>query len=236
MLMLENGEMYFGHPIGGKGVGAEKISIGEICFNTSMTGYQEIISDPSYAGQIIGFTFPHIGNVGTNAHDNEREKISARGVILGAGVTSPSNWRSETELHEWMQKHRLLGITGVDVRALTHKIRDHGAMKGAICHDETGQFNPEMLKRMSKALHAWGLKGGGLKGMDLAQEVSVKTTSSWKEGVFDLDTGDLDTGIMPSITHKERGRNAWWHWILGRNIISCDALPRWDVRWNSCPL
>ena len=119
ILVLENKTVFRG-----MGIGYQGTATGEICFNTSLTGYQEIISDPSYAGQIINFTFPHIGNVGTNNEDLESDKVWTRGVIFNSEITNPSNYRSLKTLDEWLKKHRIVGITGLDTRSLTNFIRD----------------------------------------------------------------------------------------------------------------
>ena len=127
ILVLDNKTVFRG-----MGLGYQGEATGEICFNTSLTGYQEIISDPSYAGQIINFTFPHIGNVGTNNEDLESDKIWTRGVIFNSEITSPSNYRSLANLDKWLKKNKIVGITGVDTRSLTNFIRDYGAPKGTI--------------------------------------------------------------------------------------------------------
>ena len=127
VLVLENKKVFKGI-----GIGYQGEATGEVCFNTSLTGYQEIISDPSYAGQIINFTFPHIGNVGTNKEDHESDKIWTRGVIINSEITSPSNYRSFTHLDAWLKKNKIVGITGLDTRSLTNFIRDKGAPKGTI--------------------------------------------------------------------------------------------------------
>ena len=127
ILVLENKTIFKGI-----GLGYEGEATGEVCFNTSLTGYQEIISDPSYAGQIINFTFPHIGNVGTNTEDLESEKIWTRGVIFNSEITDPSNYRSLLNLNYWLKKNKIVGITGLDTRSLTNYIRDKGAPKGTI--------------------------------------------------------------------------------------------------------
>ena len=127
ILVLENKSIFRG-----VGLGYQGEATGEVCFNTSLTGYQEIISDPSYAGQIINFTFPHIGNVGTNKEDLESEKIWTRGVIFNSEITSPSNYRSLQSLDYWLKKNKIVGITGLDTRSLTNFIRDKGAPKGTI--------------------------------------------------------------------------------------------------------
>ena len=127
ILVLENKSVYKGIGLGYKGE-----ATGEVCFNTSLTGYQEIISDPSYAGQIINFTFPHIGNVGANNEDIESDKIWTRGVIFNSEITNPSNYRSLQNLDKWLKKNKIVGITGLDTRSLTNFIRDKGAPKGTI--------------------------------------------------------------------------------------------------------
>ena len=144
----------------GYGFGAETTGVGEVCFNTSMTGYQEIMTDPSYAGQLITFTFPHIGNTGANPDDVETHTPFALGMIVrNPGVTGPSNWRTTAPLQAWLAAHKLPGISGIDTRALTRHIRDNGAPKGALCYREDGQFDIEELQEM---VASWpGLKGHG---------------------------------------------------------------------------
>ena len=168
ILVLDNKSIFKGLGLGYKGV-----ATGEVCFNTSITGYQEIISDPSYAGQIINFTFPHIGNVGTNKEDIESDKIWTRGVIFNSEITSPSNYRSLKNLDEWLRKNKIVGITGLDTRNLTNYIRDNGAPRGTISNTKTGNFNIKKLINTS-------LKWPGLKGLDLAKEVSTKNIYKWK--------------------------------------------------------
>ena len=131
ILVLENKTIFKGI-----GLGCQGNATGEICFNTSLTGYQEIISDPSYAGQIINFTFPHIGNVGTNNEDLESDQIWTRGVIFNSEITNPSNYRSMKNLDEWLKKNKIVGITGLDTRSLTNFIRDKGAPKGTISNNK----------------------------------------------------------------------------------------------------
>ncbi len=157
----------------GIGLGYEGTATGEVCFNTSLTGYQEIISDPSYAGQIINFTFPHIGNVGTNNEDLESDKIWTRGAIFNSEITSPSNYRALQTLDEWLKKNKIVGLTGLDTRSLTNFIRDKGAPKGTISNNKKGKFNIKKLINIS-------IKWPGLDGLDLAKEVSTKKTYSWK--------------------------------------------------------
>ena len=157
----------------GIGIGYQGTSTGEVCFNTSLTGYQEIISDPSYAGQIINFTFPHIGNVGTNNEDLESDKVWTKGAIFNSEITSPSNYRSLKTLDEWLKKNKIVGLTGLDTRSLTNLIRDKGAPKGTISNNKQGKFNVKKLINMS-------IKWPGLNGLDLAKEVSTKKTYTWK--------------------------------------------------------
>ena len=157
----------------GIGLGYQGTSTGEVCFNTSLTGYQEIISDPSYAGQIINFTFPHIGNVGTNNEDLESDKVWTKGVIFNSEITSPSNYRALRTLDEWLKKNKIVGLTGLDTRSLTNFIRDKGAPKGTISNNKKGKFN-------IKKLINYSIKWPGLNGLDLAKEVSTKKTYSWK--------------------------------------------------------
>ena len=168
VLVLENKTIFKGI-----GLGCQGEATGEICFNTSLTGYQEIISDPSYAGQIINFTFPHIGNVGTNNEDLESNKIWTRGVIFNSEITSPSNYRSLKNLDEWLKKNKIVGITGLDTRSLTNFIRDKGAPKGTISNNKKGIFNIKKLINIS-------IKWPGLNGLDLAKDVTTKKTYTWK--------------------------------------------------------
>ncbi len=156
----------------GRGIGAAGKTVGEICFNTSMTGYQEILTDPSYAGQIITFTFPHIGNTGTNGEDIEAAKPVARGLIVREDITNQSNWRADNNFYQWLINNSLSGISGIDTRALTRLIRDHGAPNAIICHAPDGQFD-------LPALHAEAAAWPGLEGMDLAKEVSCATPYEW---------------------------------------------------------
>jgi len=157
-LVLENNKIF-----NGIAIGARKTVVGEVCFNTSMTGYQEIISDPSYAGQIINFTFPHIGNVGTNLSDNETLKPYTKGVIINCDISNPSNFRSIQHLDEWLKTHEIPGICNVDTRDITNLIRDFGALKGSLSTLSKVKIND--LKKINKD---WS----GLNGLDLAKEVT----------------------------------------------------------------
>ncbi len=168
ILVLENKKVFKGI-----GIGYQGEATGEVCFNTSLTGYQEIISDPSYAGQIINFTFPHIGNVGTNKEDHESDKIWAKGVIINSEITSPSNYRSFLHLDSWLKKNKIVGITGLDTRSLTNFIRDKGAPKGTISYSKKGKFNINKLTNST-------IKWSGLKNLDLAEVVSTQKNYIWK--------------------------------------------------------
>ncbi len=168
ILVLENKKVFKGI-----GIGYQGVATGEVCFNTSLTGYQEIISDPSYAGQIINFTFPHIGNVGTNHEDHESDKIWTRGVILNSEITNPSNYRSFSHLDYWLKKNKIIGITGLDTRNLTNFIRDKGAPKGTICYSNKGKFSINKLTNTT-------IKWSGLKNLDLAEIVSTRKNYIWK--------------------------------------------------------
>ena len=147
ILVLQNGKFFKG-----QGLGYQGTATGEVCFNTSITGYQEIISDPSYAEQIINFTFPHVGNVGTNNEDHESDKIWTKGVIINTEITEPSNYRSLKHLDEWLKKNKIVGITGIDTRNLTNTIRDKGAPKGTISFAKNGKFN---IKKLHNKTQKW---------------------------------------------------------------------------------
>jgi carbamoyl-phosphate synthase small subunit len=166
----------------GAGIGATGTVVGEVCFNTSMTGYQEILTDPSYAGQIITFTFPHIGNVGANDEDVETETPAARGLVLRAPISEPSNQRARQHLDRWLEGHGLVGISGIDTRRLTRRIRDGGAPSGALCHLASGV--PEVAALEAQA-QAWP----GLEGMDLAQDVSCTQSYAWAQTRWSLEGG-----------------------------------------------
>ena len=140
ILILDDGTYFKGRSFGSK-----KTSIGEICFNTSMTGYQEIITDPSYAGQIISFTFPHIGNIGTNNFDNEGQTKSIAGIVVRQTPTNPSNWRSEQTFDDWLKLNDISGISGIDTRMLTKIIRKYRSCNALIAFNELGRFNIEEL-------------------------------------------------------------------------------------------
>ena len=179
VLVLASGEVVWG-----RGFGAEGQAVGEVCFNTAMTGYQEVMTDPSYAGQIINFTFPHIGNVGTNPEDVEALNPHALGAIVRQDVTDPSNFRSTQHFDAWMKSNGRIGISGIDTRALTRLIRVAGAPNAVIAHSASGDFDvPAMLARAK----AWA----GLEGMDLAKDVTTLQTYGWDQGLWKLGAGYL---------------------------------------------
>ncbi len=173
-LVLADGTVFLGI-----GLGAVGDAEGEVCFNTAMTGYQEILTDPSYAAQIVAFTFPHIGNVGANSEDMEGSSpaanAAARGAIFRATPTPPSNWRSEDTLDAWLKKRNVIALAGIDTRALTKRIREQGMPNGVIAHAPDGKFDLDALKAKAKAWH-------GLDGLDLAKDVTTAQTYVVSEG------------------------------------------------------
>jgi carbamoyl-phosphate synthase small subunit len=176
-LVLASGEVFWG-----RGAGAHGKRTGEVCFNTSITGYQEILTDPSYAGQIIAFTFPHVGNVGTNPEDLESTTPAALGCVLRADITEPASWRAAGHLDQWLKSMGLPAVTGVDTRRLTRLIRDGGAPTGCIVHAEPGAIDVAALRAEAAA---WP----GLEGMDLAKQVTCRQTYSWDETEWALGKG-----------------------------------------------
>ncbi len=178
VLVLGDGTVFRGH-----GIGATGSAIGEVCFNTSITGYQEILTDPSYAGQIITFTFPHIGNVGANDEDIETTTPAARGLVLRADISEPSNFRATSHLDAWLKSRDLIGIAGIDTRRLTRCLRDGGAQTGAVAN--YGAHGEAEVDALLKEARAWP----GLKGMDLAKEVSCRQSYSWDETRWALGAG-----------------------------------------------
>jgi carbamoyl-phosphate synthase small subunit len=176
-LVLADGTLFWG-----RGLGAVGTAVGEVCFNTAVTGYQEIVTDPSYAGQIITFTFPHIGNVGANREDVEATTPAVRGLVLRAPITEPASYRATQSLDAWLRLRGLIGISGVDTRRLTRRIRDFGPPNGVIAHD------PE--RRLDiPSLHARARTWPGLEGMDLAKDVTCRQTYEWDETVWDRERG-----------------------------------------------
>jgi carbamoyl-phosphate synthase small subunit len=170
----------------GFGVGAVGEAVGEVCFNTAMTGYQEILTDPSYMAQIVTFTFPHVGNVGTNLEDLEQVSgaaaTAARGAIFRDLPTRPANWRADADLPTWMARRGVVGLAGVDTRALTRRIRERGMPHGVIAHHPEGRFDLDALIAQARA---WT----GLVGLDLAKEASCLQPFVWEEGLWDWPEG-----------------------------------------------
>ncbi len=207
----------------GIGLGYQGTSTGEVCFNTSLTGYQEIISDPSYAGQIINFTFPHIGNVGTNNEDIESDKIWTKGVIFNSEITSPSNYRALQTLDKWLKKNRIVGLTGLDTRSLTNFIRDKGAPKGTIANNKKGKFNIKKLTNMS-------VKWPGLNGLDLAKEVSTKKTYIWNG----FKTWKKDVGYQKNT--KKKLKIIAVDYGIKKNILRYFSDYNCEVKVVSCKL
>ena len=204
-LVLADGSVFWG-----KGIGASGITGGEVCFNTSMTGYQEIMTDPSYAGQIITFTFPHIGNVGANTFDQEAEFPFAKGIILRADITAPANYRSQTHFNEWLKDHKLTGICGIDTRALTQHLRDNGAQNGIIHFPADGKINIDDLKTQAAALP-------DMNGLDMAKTVSCKSIYAWSESTWNQQTGQYNVNTRPGehVVVVDYG--------VKRNILRCLA-------------
>ncbi len=171
-----------GTAIWGRGFGAVGSAVGEVCFNTAMTGYQEVMTDPSYAAQIVTFTFPHIGNVGVNDEDVEAHVDGAVGCVVREDVTVPSNFRARGEFGAWLAAQGKIGLAGVDTRALTRRIRTGGAPNAVIAHDPKGKFD---IAALVKRARDWP----GLEGMDLARVVSRTGTENWEGGVWSLGKG-----------------------------------------------
>lgn len=209
VLVLADGTILWG-----VGYGANGTAVGEICFNTSMTGYQEILTDPSYAGQIVTFTFPHIGNVGANPEDMERGVHGALGAITRELPTQPSNFRSVQTLPEWMIEQGVIGLAGIDTRALTRRIRDAGAPNGVIAHSPDGQFDIDELLAMARG---WA----GLEGMDLAKAVSRTDTGDWTGGAWTLGHGYAteDGGERPHVVAIDYGAKD----NIFRNLVKAGA-------------
>ena len=181
LLVLADGTV-----IEGYGLGATGQAVGEVCFNTAMTGYEEILTDPSYAGQIVTFTFPHIGNVGTNDEDVETVNLAAnsgvRGIIVHAPITDPANWRAARHLDQWLKARNIVGLSGIDTRALTALIRAKGMPNAVIAHSPTGEFDLAALKAEAAA---WP----GIDGMDLVPFVTTAQPYEWNEGAWVLGAG-----------------------------------------------
>jgi carbamoyl-phosphate synthase small subunit len=213
LLVLADGTV-----IEGFGFGAEGEAVAEICFNTAMTGYQEVLTDPSYAGQIVTFTFPHVGNVGTNDDDIETTNLAAsagvRGCVVKAQVTEPANYRNEKHFDKWLKARGIIGLSGVDTRELTNLIRDKGMPNGVIAHNPKGKFDLPKLKKMAAA---WS----GLEGLDLAKDVSLTQRMKWDEKLWDWKKGYEIAQGGKRVVAIDYG--------LKRNILRCLTSAGCDV-------
>jgi carbamoyl-phosphate synthase small subunit len=213
LLVLADGTV-----IEGFGFGAEGEAVAEVCFNTAMTGYQEVLTDPSYAGQIVTFTFPHIGNVGVNDDDIETTNLAAsasvRGCIVKAAVTEPANYRSTKHFDKWLKARGIIGLAGIDTRALTNLIREKGMPNGVIAHNAKGKFDVAKLKKMAAG---WP----GLEGMDLAKDVSLTQQMEWDEKLWDWKDGYTRAEGGHKVVAIDYG--------LKRNILRCLTSAGCDV-------
>jgi len=208
VLVLADGTVFEGH-----GFGAATAAVGEVCFNTAMTGYQEILTDPSYAGQIVAFTFPHIGIVGTNGEDVEATTPVVRAMVVRADAENPSNYRNIAALDRWLVQHNIPGISGLDTRALTSRIRELGMPHGVVAHDPNGRFDMAALVRLARDFP-------GLVGLDLAKDVTCRQSYKWTETpwIWDKGYGEqtqptwravvLDYGVKRNILRELAGLGA----------------------------
>ena len=214
LLVLKDGTV-----LKGRGLGAVGTAVGEVCFNTSITGYQEILTDPSYAGQIITFTFPHIGNVGANDDDLETSNTAAtsavRGTVLRADITSPANYRSTQHFDAWLKQRNIIAITGVDTRALTGRIRDKGMIDATIVHAPDGKFDEAALLKQAQDF-------AGLEGMDLAKDVTTAKSYAWNESRWVWEEG---FGTQDKPLHKV----VVIDYGVKRNILRCLATVGCDL-------
>jgi carbamoyl-phosphate synthase small subunit len=209
-LALADGTIFYG-----QGLGATGRTVAELCFNTAMTGYQEIMTDPSYAGQIVTFTFPHVGNVGVNDEDDEAREPAAEGLVIRWNPTDPSNWRAAGDLDDWLKKRGRIGIAGIDTRRLTRAIRRQGAPHVALAHDADGIFDIEALVAEARAFK-------GLVGLDLAKTVTAAQSYRWNEQRWAWPDGYLP--------REEPGRRVVAiDYGAKRNILRCLASAGCDV-------
>ena len=206
-IVLADGTAFRGH-----GFGIEAVVAGEICFNTAMTGYQEILTDPSYAGQIVLFTFPHIGIVGTTPEDNESTRPAALGMISRWHPSRRSNWRSCSDLETWMEGNSLVGVGCIDTRALTRAIRNSGALHAAVEHRRSGRFGPADISRLQQRAKEFG----GLEGLDLTDAVTCDGSFEWQGAVWDWPNGY-------STQPESKFRVAVIDYGVKRNILRCLA-------------
>ena len=207
LLLTASGGQFFGY-----GIGATGHTVAEVCFNTAMTGYQEILTDPSYADQIVTFTFPHIGNVGTNDEDVETSNgatpRAASGLIIREAIPTPSNYRNTQNLEDWLKAKGLIGMSGVDTRAITAHIRENGMFNAVLAHAPDGNFDMDALKA---ALDGFA----GLEGADLAGDVSSKDNYDWQEGRWHWNEGFSAKGDGPHVVALDYG--------VKKNILRCLA-------------
>ncbi|MBF9045180.1 glutamine-hydrolyzing carbamoyl-phosphate synthase small subunit [Rhodobacterales bacterium HKCCE4037] len=209
-LVLADGTIFYG-----RGFGATGMRVAELCFNTAMTGYQEIMTDPSYAGQIVTFTFPHIGNTGTTAEDDETADPVAEGMVVKWDVTDPSNWRAQKHLVDWLTSNGRIGIGGVDTRRLTRAIRQQGAPHVALAHDPEGNFDIESMVKAARGF-------SGLEGLDLAKDVTCAQSYRWDEMRWAWPEGYTKReGPAPKVVALDYGAK--------RNILRCLASAGLDV-------
>ena len=209
-LALADGTVFYGH-----GFGATGLSVAELCFNTAMTGYQEIMTDPSYAGQVVTFTFPHVGNTGTTPEDDETGQSAASGMVVKWDPTAPSNWRNAQDLGTWLAAQGRIGMGGVDTRRLTRAIRQQGAPHVALAHDPEGNFDIEALVKAARAFK-------GLEGLDLAKEVTCAQSYTWDESRWAWPEGyPKREGPAPKVVAIDYGAK--------RNILRCLAWAGCDV-------
>jgi carbamoyl-phosphate synthase small subunit len=206
LLVLKDGTV-----LSGRGVGAIGEAVGEVCFNTAITGYQEILTDPSYAGQIITFTFPHIGNVGTNDEDIETSNLASasgvRGLVIRADITTPSNYRAAQHLDQWLKARGIIGLSGIDTRALTRRIREKGYVDGLIAHDPAGNFDiPKLLEKA----RGWP----GMVGLDLVKDVTCGQSYSWREACWAWNKGFEEAAQL-------KHRVVAIDYGIKRNILRC---------------
>ncbi|MBP7242433.1 glutamine-hydrolyzing carbamoyl-phosphate synthase small subunit [Amaricoccus sp.] len=209
-IVLADGEVFYG-----RGFGAEGSAVAELCFNTAMTGYQEIMTDPSYAGQVVTFTFPHIGNVGVNSEDEEAADPVAAGMVVKWDPTAPANWRAAEPLSTWLARRGRIGVGGVDTRRLTRAIRLQGAPHAAIAHAPDGRFDLDDLLARARAFP-------GLVGMDLARDVTCAQSYRWNEMRWAWPQG--------YVRREEPGRRVVAiDYGAKRNILRCLASAGCDV-------
>ena len=211
-LILADGTVLWGRGFGAHGTDT---AIGEICFSTGMTGYQETLTDPSFAGQIITFTFPHIGNTGANAEDDEADVVRARALVVKEDLTAPANWRATESLDAWLKTRGIPGICGVDTRAITRRIREGGPQTAVVAYPADGKFD-------LPALQARARQWPGLEGMDLAREVTCASPYAWNEGVWHWPHG---TDPLPA----KRRKVVAVDYGAKRNILRCLASAGCDV-------